>query len=377
MGRHRRHDAGLQPDHGQRRRSRTSASIAAGAPGASRRRRSAGKRMAETVATGRVPELHQAVRLERFEIPAGQRKGRGGGGPLGRMKLISCPLNGPRNIDEFVWGGEVKAMLDPMPSRDPRLGRHVFIENNARAWCGSGGATCRPTIWFIAERNTVTDEIIRTFPRRGLQSARRFRRPRERRSDGGMNRLPGSLGPADRPAPAHTLHLRRRDVRGFAGDTVASALAANGQWVLSRSFKYRRPRGVARPWPGRRPTRWCRSAPSPTCWRTGAPIEPGLRRHGAERQRLAGARPRPDHRLFGRFLPVGFYYRAFFRRMAAGNSGSRSSAARPAWASSTPRRITAISTRQYLFADVAVVGGGPAGLSAALAGCRERAPKSC
>ncbi|MAB26441.1 MAG: hypothetical protein CL580_02110, partial [Alteromonadaceae bacterium] len=27
------------------------------------------------------------------------------------------------------------------------------------------------------------------------------------------------------------------------GDTVASALVASGQWVISRSFKYHRPRG--------------------------------------------------------------------------------------------------------------------------------------
>ena len=31
---------------------------------------------------------------------------------------------------------------------------------------------------------------------------------------------------------------------GFAGDSIASALAAGDQWILSRSFKYRRPRGV-------------------------------------------------------------------------------------------------------------------------------------
>ena len=31
---------------------------------------------------------------------------------------------------------------------------------------------------------------------------------------------------------------------GFAGDTIASALLANGVSMLSRSFKYHRPRGV-------------------------------------------------------------------------------------------------------------------------------------
>ena len=35
-----------------------------------------------------------------------------------------------------------------------------------------------------------------------------------------------------------------RTFEGFEGDTIASALAANNQWMLSRSFKYHRPRGV-------------------------------------------------------------------------------------------------------------------------------------
>ncbi|MDQ3216093.1 MAG: 2Fe-2S iron-sulfur cluster-binding protein, partial [Pseudomonadota bacterium] len=32
--------------------------------------------------------------------------------------------------------------------------------------------------------------------------------------------------------------------RGYAGDTLASALLANGVHLLARSFKYHRPRGI-------------------------------------------------------------------------------------------------------------------------------------
>ena len=32
--------------------------------------------------------------------------------------------------------------------------------------------------------------------------------------------------------------------QGYAGDTIASALLANGFGVVSRSFKFHRPRGV-------------------------------------------------------------------------------------------------------------------------------------
>ena len=35
-----------------------------------------------------------------------------------------------------------------------------------------------------------------------------------------------------------------RSYRGFAGDTVASALLANGVYLFGRSFKYHLPRGV-------------------------------------------------------------------------------------------------------------------------------------
>src|SRR5665213_1464420 len=41
-----------------------------------------------------------------------------------------------------------------------------------------------------------------------------------------------------------TFSFDGRDVTGFAGDTVASAVLASGQKLFGRSFKYHRPRGV-------------------------------------------------------------------------------------------------------------------------------------
>ena len=35
-----------------------------------------------------------------------------------------------------------------------------------------------------------------------------------------------------------------KPLNGFAGDTLASALLANGKTLTSRSFKYHRPRGI-------------------------------------------------------------------------------------------------------------------------------------
>ena len=35
-----------------------------------------------------------------------------------------------------------------------------------------------------------------------------------------------------------------KPVLGFQGDTIASAMIANGQHMIGRSFKYHRPRGI-------------------------------------------------------------------------------------------------------------------------------------
>jgi len=54
-------------------------------------------------------------------------------------------------------------------------------------------------------------------------------------------RIPGA-GRVDRTRPvAFTFNGAR--LQGFAGDTLASALLANGVHLVARSFKYHRPRG--------------------------------------------------------------------------------------------------------------------------------------
>jgi sarcosine oxidase subunit alpha len=53
----------------------------------------------------------------------------------------------------------------------------------------------------------------------------------------------GEGGAIDRGKPL-TFYFNGREYRGLAGDTLASALLANGIRVISRSFKYHRPRGV-------------------------------------------------------------------------------------------------------------------------------------
>ena len=59
-----------------------------------------------------------------------------------------------------------------------------------------------------------------------------------------LGRLPAPAGALiDRETPI-AFSFEGRPYSGFSGDTIASALAANGVRVLSRSFKHHRPRGI-------------------------------------------------------------------------------------------------------------------------------------
>ena len=57
------------------------------------------------------------------------------------------------------------------------------------------------------------------------------------------NRLPTPAGLLLRRDKPLDFQFEDKAYQGCAGDTLASALLANGQWLLSRSFKYHRPRG--------------------------------------------------------------------------------------------------------------------------------------
>ncbi len=80
------------------------------------------------------------------------------------MKILTCPLNGPRNVSEFAWGGEVKPMPDPAACSDRAWAEFVFLEDNPAGIIREWWCHMPTSYWFIAERNTVTDEIVRTYP---------------------------------------------------------------------------------------------------------------------------------------------------------------------------------------------------------------------
>ena len=80
------------------------------------------------------------------------------------MKLMPCPLNGPRNIAEFVYLGEVRAMPDAQRCSAAEWAEYLFMEDNRAGvvrewWMHAPSSYC-----FIAERDTLSDEILRTYP---------------------------------------------------------------------------------------------------------------------------------------------------------------------------------------------------------------------
>ncbi len=160
---------------------------------------------------------------------------------------------------------------------------------------------------------------------------------------------------------------------GYEGDTLASALLANGVRLVGRSFKYHRPRGIL-----------SAGAEEPNALvqlREGARTEPNMR--APQVALFDGLTAESQNRwpslefdvwsvnsLFSRFFPSGFYYKTFmwpasfwmtyekFIRNATGLGKGP--------VGKDPDRYE----QRHQWCDVLVAGGGPAGLMAALAAGR-------
>ncbi len=79
------------------------------------------------------------------------------------MKVINCPLNGPRNVSEFVYGGELKQMPDPASCSDREWAEYVFYHYNGTGIAREWWLHAPSGYWFIVERHRVTGEISRTY----------------------------------------------------------------------------------------------------------------------------------------------------------------------------------------------------------------------
>jgi sarcosine oxidase subunit delta len=77
------------------------------------------------------------------------------------MKLIPCPLNGWRNADEFVCGGELTALPAPDASDEAWVG-YIFNRSNPAGLVREWWYHVPTSYWFILERDTLTDAILRS-----------------------------------------------------------------------------------------------------------------------------------------------------------------------------------------------------------------------
>ena len=72
-------------------------------------------------------------------------------------------MNGPRNAQEFLCGGEVKQE----PEQDAAIDAwadFVFLETNLKGLVHEWWCHIATGYWFIVARDTATEEIIATYP---------------------------------------------------------------------------------------------------------------------------------------------------------------------------------------------------------------------
>lgn len=87
------------------------------------------------------------------------------------MKILNCPMNGPRNIDEFQSFGPVREALDPDKASDAEWSRHLFRAENRKGRVIEWWRHVPSNYFFLAERDIVTNEVIRTFDTAELQTS--------------------------------------------------------------------------------------------------------------------------------------------------------------------------------------------------------------
>ena len=163
--------------------------------------------------------------------------------------------------------------------------------------------------------------------------------------------------------------------RGFEGDSIASALLANGVRIVGRSFKYHRPRGIWGAWT-EEPNAIVDVTPSgrttPNLRATTEALENDLAVRSVNALADRGGRSRrADRQVLGLHAR-----RASITRRFSGRAGRRSSprSARMAGLGRVDpdNRPPADNPQINARCDVLVVGAGPAGLAAAKAAARGR-----
>ncbi|WP_210527465.1 sarcosine oxidase subunit alpha family protein [Rubellimicrobium arenae] len=163
--------------------------------------------------------------------------------------------------------------------------------------------------------------------------------------------------------------------QGFAGDTLASALLANGQMLVGRSFKYHRPRGLVASGheePNGLVNLGAGERMEPNHRATVTPLRDGLTALSQNRfpnlDLDVGA---VNDTLLARFIPAGFYYKTFMWPRAFWKHVYEPFIRRSAGLGRVPEGRDPDTYEHFnVHVDVLIAGGGVAGLAAALAAAR-------
>ncbi len=160
-----------------------------------------------------------------------------------------------------------------------------------------------------------------------------------------------------------------RPYQGFQGDTLASALLANGVRVVGRSFKYHRPRGVWGAWvdePNAIMSVRLNGRELPNCLATTTYLEDGMQVRAVNAWPSAQFDLKGGLDLFHRWLGAGFYYKTFmwpnwhlFEPMIRKMAGLG--------AVTADVDDSYVADQIYDECETLVVGGGASGLAAACA----------
>ncbi len=165
-----------------------------------------------------------------------------------------------------------------------------------------------------------------------------------------------------------------KSMMGYKGDTLASALLANGKTLLGRSFKYHRPRGVIAAGleePNALFTIGKNGRTEPNSIGPATELTTGLTARSQNAWPSLSFDVMAVNQLLSPIFSAGFYYKTFMGplkkswmmyepiiRKAAGLG------------SAVPDGDTARYEQRYTFCDVLVIGSGPAGLAAAVTAAR-------
>ncbi len=177
-------------------------------------------------------------------------------------------------------------------------------------------------------------------------------------------RIPGARIDTAKPI---SFFFDGKPYKGYAGDTLASALLANGVRILGRGFKLHRPRGLlaaGKEEPNALVQLEEGAFTEPNVRATLQPLYPGLRARGQNAWPSVGFDVIGILGFFKPLFPASFYYKTFMwpswhwyewavRRLAGLGKAPR-------------ERDPQHYQRQNVHCDLLIVGAGPAGLAAAL-----------